>query len=500
MRKFAALLGAIAIVCTGLAQESHENERLVKKLKDAIDQHFAQMEQGIREIVRQSLKSKSTPRTEAVPSDSTGILKYITEDKMKEILEYIASDELEGRCGGTEGEKKATEYYAKIYKEAGLKPVGDKDDDGNPTYFQKVRLNSKFTGRNTIALLEGTDPELKNEYVVVGGHHDHLGKQSVSPLKLQMLGGKKGDDEIFNGADDNGSGSTTIATLAFAFGKAKFKPKRSIVFMTFTGEEWGLVGSAFYTKHPIFPLDKTVAMINLDMVGRNGDKPCAIQGYGADKAGILEQYIKESVEATGMKAKLQKTAEIMGGDSDHSSFIAAGVPAIFFFTGTHRDYHKVTDHVDKIDFGPMATIGKTTAEIMWRLACQEAKPEFDPKAKRRSIFPQGGDEAKPSRRLGITPEYNIEEEELTELEDLGLEKGCGIIKVTDVSPGTVAEKCGLKGGDIIIGIAGKTLPRSGTEALMGLRGILADVKPKTDVKIIVIRDGKKVTLTAQWEE
>lgn len=491
-----AVAGIMLAVLASLSFGQEDDEALLRELRAVVDESFKKLESDIERIVREAAGTRAAAPG-AVLED--GSLRFLTETKLKEILNYIASDDLEGRCAGSEGETKATEFYAHIFKAAGLKPMGDIDEKGEATFFQSVKFSSKKKGRNVIGLLEGSDEKLKEEVVIIGGHHDHLGK--VGDIPMAQLGKKDGEDDIFNGADDNASGSATVAALAIAFGKAKLKPKRSILFMTFTAEEWGLIGSSYYVKHPAIPLEKTVAMINLDMVGRNPDKPCGLQGFGSDKSGLLEQFIKEAAEETGLKVKLLGTVEKSGGDSDHSSFIKGGIPSVFFFTGPHKEYHKVGDEADKISFERIEAIGKTVMRLTWKLANAIEKTVFNPEAKRESDpHAQGNGDVKPSRRLGITPDYMVDEEELSSLKEFGVDDEHGAVKVQDISPDTVAEKCGLKAGDYILSIDGKEFSRETNSSLRELIKFVSEAKARKPVKIVVIREKKKVTLEAIWEK
>jgi hypothetical protein len=305
---------------------------------------------------------KTPPRKQAKNIEEA--TKAITQESLRKLLSYLASDELEGRCVGHPGHEKTVEHFAKIYKAAGLKPVAD-------SYFQTVDVRNN-KARNTVAILEGTD--LKDEVVILGGHHDHIGR--VGHLKSQQRGGGKGGDDIFNGADDNGSGSTCIVEIARAFGESGLKPRRTILFITFTGEEWGLLGSAGYCKAPLFPIDKTVAMINMDMVGRNSDKPVAIRGTGTEEGGEFERMIDEAVKKTGLRAQPMEGSALKGGDSDHTSFKKVGVPVLFFDAGVHSDWHVVTDHVDKISFDQMEKVARTAMLVAWEMANTDKRYKF----------------------------------------------------------------------------------------------------------------------------
>lgn len=218
---------------------------------------------------------------------------------------------------------------------------------------------------NVIALLPGTDK--KDEYVFITSHYDHLGIKG---------------NEIYYGADDDGSGTTSVLQIAEAFAKAKNEghgPKRSIVFMTVSGEEKGLLGSEFYSDHPVFPLNKTSADLNIDMVGRidpnyKGDSLNYVYIIGDDKLSSNLQPMTDSVNKKYVKLQLDRKYNDLNDfnrfyyRSDHYNFAKNGVPVIFYFNGTHADYHRPTDTVDKINFDLMAKRVKLVYYTAWELA------------------------------------------------------------------------------------------------------------------------------------
>jgi len=228
---------------------------------------------------------------------------------------------------------------------------------------------------NIISYIEGSDPVLKNEFVVLSAHYDHLGK--------------KGDD-IFNGADDNGSGTTTVIeiTRALALAKSLGKgPKRSVLSVLVTGEEKGLLGSQYYVNHPIVPLEQTIANINIDMVGRIDEKytdqPNYIYVIGADKLSSELHQINEEVNEKFVGLTLDYTYNDENDPnryyyrSDHYNFAERGIPAIFYFNGTHEDYHRPGDTVDKIDFYKMEKIGRLAFWTLWELANRPERIKVD---------------------------------------------------------------------------------------------------------------------------
>lgn len=219
-------------------------------------------------------------------------------------------------------------------------------------------------GKNVIGYIKGkSKPE---EYVIVSAHYDHLGRRG---------------DEIFNGADDNGSGTSTLLELAQSCQQAVLEgnePERSIVFMWFCGEEKGLLGSSYYSENPVFPMSNTVVDINVDMVGRIDDKykddPDYIYVIGSDRLSSDLHRISEETNQkyTQLKLDYQYNSEKDPNNfyyrSDHYNFAKKGIPVIFYFNGTHEDYHRTTDDVEKINFEKMAKVGKLIFHTLWELA------------------------------------------------------------------------------------------------------------------------------------
>ncbi|OQX87798.1 hypothetical protein B6D60_03205 [candidate division KSB1 bacterium 4484_87] len=224
-----------------------------------------------------------------------------------------------------------------------------------------VKLNSeKFWTQNVVGLLEGSGPKLKNEIVVIGGHYDHLGA--------------RGDSVIYNGADDNASGTVGVMTLAKAFSQCHKQPARSILFITFAGEEKGLFGSRYYTgTDPLFPLENTIAMINLDMIGRNDTSKVEI--YGGDQSPDLKKIFLEVNEEIKLPHRFVESKKLSGG-SDHMSFGRKNIPNLFFFTGFHKDYHKPTDTAEKITTEHMAQVIKAAFGVAWQVANMPQRPKF----------------------------------------------------------------------------------------------------------------------------
>lgn len=211
-------------------------------------------------------------------------------------------------------------------------------------------------GKNVAGFLQGRDPKLSSEILVIGAHYDHIGFMKAT---------KEGSDSIFNGADDNASGTAGVIAIARAFSAMKIKPKRSVLFILFAGEELGLLGSSTYVRKPLLPLDATVAMINLDMIGRNHPDSLFIEG-ARQNPGLMKIIRKEN-KKTGMTLVGSRSKKMSGG-SDHYPFYQKNIPAVFFFTGLHKDYHKVSDNPDRLDAGKNARVARLAFLTAWQIA------------------------------------------------------------------------------------------------------------------------------------
>ncbi len=337
-----------------------------------------------------------------------------------------------------------------------------------------------FKTKNVVGVLEGSGP-LADETVVMGAHYDHVGYGMFG-----SLGGTSARGKIHYGADDNGSGTTTLLELARRYGAMKNRQGRRLVFIAFSGEELGLYGSIHYCKEPLFPLEKTAAMINMDMVGRAKQVQSDWLGVMPYKdrlvvygTGTAEGFAK-LVDEAGAKSQFRlRTLATGTGPSDHDSFYRKHVPVLFLYTGTHNEYHRPTDIPEKINVPGMKKVADFVQLLADNLAAVEARPKFqttkDPWIDPTEPRSPGEPRVRPQARLGIRP-GNYESEE-------------GGVLVDGVTPGGAAEKGGVKDGDVIIEIGGKQVKNIGTYmTAMGAQ------KPGTQVEIVVTRKGKKLTL------
>jgi acetylornithine deacetylase/succinyl-diaminopimelate desuccinylase-like protein len=489
MRLLALLL---LILAPAAAQD--RTEELLRKVDRAIEQESARVRAELVELVRKELGGRSAPAPAVAPPPPPAAgaatvekaKELVTIDLLKKHAAYLASDELEGRAAGYPGNDKASEYISEVMKKHGLKAAGD---DG--TYFQRFRLGGKDT-RNVVGMLEGTDPELKKEFLVIGAHFDHVG--TADQRDYGRIPGS-GDDKIWNGADDNGSGTTTVLGVVRAFGESGLRTRRSVLFILFSGEEAGLVGSRWYVNHPVAPLGQHVFMLNLDMVGRNGHKAIEIQGVGSAEGGLVKKAVEKGAAASGLKAKIEEQVTLVGGDSDHSSFRDKRIPYAFFWSGFHADYHKPSDHADKLAYDNMVRVGHTAIHILSEIGNGDERPKFSGQVPRGFNLPDLAEPPRPGRTLGVT----VQELDDTECDGLKLEKTQGGLRVDALKDGSVASAAGVRTGDVVLALGGVKLGRGQTRETLR-QAIAQKAKPGQEVEIVVLRGGERVTLKAKWTE
>jgi hypothetical protein len=232
------------------------------------------------------------------------------------------------------------------------------------------------------------------------------------------------------------------------------------------------------------------------MVGRNPTRPIEIHGVGSGEGGVIRKVVEKAVETSGLKATLNDGVKLVGGDSDHSSFRDKKVPYAFFFSGFHADYHRPSDHPDKLAYENMVKVAHTGIHILLGMGDLDERPKFVAQGGPRIQLPDFGDpSAPPPRRMGVT----VQELDEKECDALKLDAAQGGLRVDAVQAGGAAEAAGIKAGDVILGVAGVTLPRTATRDR--LRQVLVDVvKPGKEVEVIVLRNGDKFGLKATWKD
>lgn len=342
----------------------------------------------------------------------------------------------------------------------------------------KIELDKKSgQSYNVIGVLEGTDFSLKNEAIVIGAHYDHLGRGGAGSLAANSR-------EIHNGADDNASGVAALLELARHFSQNKTN-KRTLIFIAFGGEEEGLLGSKYYVNNPVFPLNKTVAMLNMDMVGRLQDNKLTVGGIGtaSEWKRLVEEknrfitappILPTGSNAVAASSVVQPSSFVLQlsedgfGPSDHASFYGKQIPVLFFFTGTHLDYHKPTDTADKINYFGLNQITKYVTEIVKTVDLNPKKPTYTV-AKSAGM---GTGRTGFNVTLGTIPGYAESNDGMT------------IDGVREDSP---AAKSGLKAGDKIIRLAGKEVRNVSDYTV-----ILGELKAAVEYEIVVVRGTEKI--------
>ena len=303
--------------------------------------------------------------------------KTIKAEELKEKLYIYASDEFEGRGTPSKGQELAIKFLENHYVSNNINPLQE------DTYFQTVLppkrfekwwSNSDIKPKNVIAYIEGE--KYPNEYIIISAHLDHVGVQN---------------GEIYNGADDDGSGTVAVLEIAEAFNEAAkngHTPKRSIIFLHVTAEEMGLIGSRYYTENPIVPLENTITNLNIDMIGRTDPKrPKRNRDYiyliGSDKISTELHNISEEINNVYLNVDLDYIFNAEGHPdrfyyrSDHYNFAEKGIPVIFYFSGTHEDYHQPTDTVEKIQYDLLELRTKLIFHTAWELANRKERIKSD---------------------------------------------------------------------------------------------------------------------------
>ncbi|KGL58971.1 M28 family peptidase [Polaribacter sp. Hel1_85] len=385
------------------------------------------------------------------------------ENRIKEDVTFLASDKLEGRQTGTKGEKAAADYIKQRFKELELQPKGTSGflqsftfkPKTNPHEEVKFDVNGDgtITGNNVIGF---TDNKAENT-VIIGAHFDHLGYGGEGSLYRDSI------KAIHNGADDNASGIAILLNLV-----AKLKEKNTnnnYLFMAFSGEEMGLLGSNYFVKNPTIDTKKVSYMINMDMVGRL-KKDSALAVYGTGTSPIFKQTLKS--HNNNFKLIQQESGV---GPSDHTSFYLADIPVLHFFTGQHEDYHKPGDDAEKLNYEGMETISKYIFNIITDLN-DNGKLAF------RKTKNEGKDTPRFKVGMGVIPDYMFDG------------KGMRIDGISEDKP---AQKAGLEKGDIVIKLGDSTVVD-----MMSYMRALSVFKKGDKSKVVVKRGENEVEKEIQF--
>jgi hypothetical protein len=397
--------------------------------------------------------------------------RIIEPPRLLDDIKFLTDDRLQGRATGSPGADSAAGYLARRFSEVGLQPAAG-------GWFQTFAIGRNapaarqgkvggVVGKNVIGILPGRDPVLRNQTVVLGAHYDHLGLGGFGSLDPDSTG------LVHNGADDNASGVAGLIQVAARL--AASPPARTVVFIAFSGEELGLLGSAHYVKEPIYPLAGTLAMVNLDMVGRLRNGRLIV--YGARSAKEFPALLDSLNWYAGFDLRGQGDGY---GPSDQSSFYAAKRPVLHLFTDLHEDYHRTTDDWQKVNFDGLKRVADFTLGLVTALA-NRTRPLtfFDLPA-----APLPTQTAGPS---AVSPGYGAY---LGTVPDMSGTPGG--VRLVGVRAGSPAEKAGLRGDDIITRIG-----TTDTPDLQAMTEALRSHRPGETVEIVVRRGASLTTLRAR---
>ena len=385
-------------------------------------------------------------------------------------IRFLTEDRLQGRMTGSAGADSAASYLARRFSQVGLQPAAggwfQSFTVGRDAPAARNTQAGALVGRNVVGILPGHDPVLRNQTVILGAHYDHLGHGGFGSLDPDSTG------LVHNGADDNASGAAALIQVAARL--AASPPARTVVFIAFSGEELGLLGSAYYVKQPIYPLAGTLAMVNLDMVGRLRNGRLIV--YGARSAKEFPALLDSLNWYAGFDLKAQGDGY---GPSDHSSFYAAKKPVLHLFTDLHEDYHRTTDDWQKVNYDGLKRVADFSLGLVTALANRTRPLSFvdlpadaapPPAITTQPLVPGYG------AYLGTVPDMT---------------GSPGGVRLVGVRAGSPAEKAGLRGDDIITRIGSKETPD-----LQAMTDALRSHKPGEIVEIVVRRGAALTTLRA----
>jgi len=392
----------------------------------------------------------------------------ISKDDVLTHITFLASEEMRGRETGTAEEAAAANYIADLFRSYSLDPVG-----GEGTYFQEFTVNmaamnnphasdsdsdttaEKRLSKNVAGLLQGKGDS--DELIIIGAHYDHLGMGNFGSLSSSE------DLRIHNGADDNASGTAGVLELAEYF--SANRPETDILFLAFSGEEMGLLGSQYFVENPTVELGNSLAMINMDMVGRMDNNRLMIFGVAtADNwESILTQANSDSLDLDLIPDGT--------GASDHTSFYYKDIPVLHYFTDTHADYHRPSDDSEWINEEGQELMLKHLVRVIEQLdGLNKEELAFTeaPGEQQRNMTMDGP-------TLGVLPDYGYDGEGF---------------RITGVSDGRAADKAGMKGGDIIINIGGMDIAD-----IYKYMEALNELEAGQQTTVTVLRDGEEMTFT-----
>lgn len=410
-------------------------------------------------VATEACAGSGEPATDAASADSHAVERYASG------IAWLAADEREGRGLGTEGLAEAGAWIAKRFEEIGLRPAGSAGHGYRQPFPTTIPdpANPHAEGTpieafNVVGRLEGAAPDPLPGLIVVGAHYDHLGHGGPGSLDPDS-------DAVHNGADDNASGTMALIEAARALAARRDRLRRDVVFVAFSAEERGLIGSSMFVHAPPDDVRTSdiVAMLNMDMVGRLGDD--ALQVLGGDSA-------EEWPDIVGPACEQRALTCIVSGDgfgsSDHSSFFAADIPVLHFFTGAHSEYHRPTDDADLVDAAGAVRIVQLIVSVTEELTRREA-----PLSLVRSSEPPARQMLTGGARLGTIPDY------------AGPADGRPGLLLSAVRTDGPAERAGLRRGDLIVGIDDREIGD-----IDDFMAVLSEATPGERATVKVERDGE----------
>ncbi|HTO73785.1 MAG TPA: M28 family peptidase [Gemmatimonadales bacterium] len=386
-----------------------------------------------------------------------------------EDVKFLSADGLRGRLIGTPGADSAAAYIARRFAKAGLQ-AGPRGWFQDFTVARDAPAASSagiggVVGHNVIGVAAGRDPSRRNEIVIVGAHYDHLGLGRFGSLDPDSTG------SVHNGADDNASGIAALERIAAQI--AASPPARTVVFIAFSGEEEGVLGSTYYTRNPLYPMSAVTSMVNLDMVGRLRNNRLIV--YGVETASEFRGILDSLNTIAGFDLKASGDGY---GPSDHQSFYLAGKPVLHVFTDLHEDYHRATDDWPKINAVGLERVAEFTASVVRALADRKQPLTFV------SAPPPAAHTGDPA---AVTPGYGAY---LGTIPDMAGGDPRGV-RISGVRAGSPAEAAGLKADDVITKIGDLDVPD-----LQAMTTALRAHKPGDKVEIRIWRGDQSLLLTA----
>ena len=410
-------------------------------------------------------------------SGATPASDHAEANALRSDIYYLASDKLEGRRTGTPGNDSAAAFIARRFASLRLEPL-------EPEYLQHFVARpiaahglaaEALPSENVVAMLPGRDSALRGEYVVVGAHFDHLGRSTEGALDPDAK------NAVRKGADDNASGTAAVLELARLFAAAP--ARRSLIFVAFSGEELGLLGSEYFVEHSPLQLDSAVAMINFDMVGRLRDDKLIVYGVATARElpAILDSANAATADGDGTGAPapwhepLRLTALGDGfGPSDHSSFYARNIPVLHFFTDLHDDYHRASDVASKINASGEAHVVDVAERVIRAIADRPQRLTFV-----RNASPA------PTMAREVSNVY------LGSIPDMSASDGKGL-RLTGVRAGSPADQAGLAAGDLVVEFGGRPVTN-----LYDYSDALYSHQPGDMVSMVVLRKGERKQFTVK---